>query len=188
MTRSQAAARRESRRLEVLEAWARQSGIRLERLDLGQQWAVYAALQATAHLGRLPGLRRVVGYFLAHSGMDLGTQVVAAVVDVSSRAVRSAQALTPTEMLHSVRNPVGGHRRPKLKPEHAGPLAKFLVEHPRAHVDETLAFVKDALATEVDRVTLRRFIERFGLGCLKGERIADRPLFSAAPPGEVPSS
>ena len=187
MTRSQTAAHRESRRLEVLEAWARQSGIRLERLDLGQQWAVYAALQATAHIGRLPGLRRVVGYLLAHSGMDLGTQVIAAVVGVSSRAVRSAQALTPTEMLHSVR-PVGGHRQPKLKPEQAGPLAKFLVEHPRAQVDETLAFIKDEFATEVDRVTLRRFIERFGLGCLKGERIADRPLFSAAPSGEEPSS
>ncbi len=177
MTRFQAATRRESRRLEVLEAWARQSGICLERLDLGQQWAVYAALQATTHIGRLPGLRRMVGYLLAHSGMDLGTQVIAAVVGVSSRAVRTTQALSPTELLHSVRNPTGGHRPPKLEPVQAGPLAKFLVEHPRALVGETLAFVKDELGTEVDRVTLRRFIERFGLGCLKGERIADPPLF-----------
>jgi hypothetical protein len=167
MTRSRAAAHRENRRCEVLKDWAQENDIRLERLDLGQRWVVYAALKASAHLGRTPVLRRIVG--------------------VSSRAVRTTQALTPTEMLHGVRTPVGG-RPPMLKPEQAGPLAKFLVEHPRALVDETLAFIKDELETEVDRVTLRRFIERFGLGCLKGERIADRPLFSAAPPGGVPSS
>src|SRR3990167_2681485 len=99
---------REARREEVLEVWAVENSLRLDRLDVGQQWVVFAAIELVSFLSAVPALARVVGYFLSHCGLDLGTQVVAAVVGVSDRAIRQAKALTPKEMLHSVRHPIGG--------------------------------------------------------------------------------
>jgi transposase len=179
---------REQQRLKALQEWAHEKGVSLDPLDAGQQWLVFAALQVVTHLGSIAALKRVLGYFLAHSGMGLGTEVIAKIIGVSSRAIRSAQALPPERLLHSVRNPVGGHRQPKLNPEHAGPVAKFLVANPDAKVKQTLAFINKELQVEVDRLTLRRFFKIYGLGCLRGEIIDERPLFSDAPAGEEPSS
>lgn len=170
---------REARREEVLEASSVENGLSLERLDLGQQWVVFAAIEIVTFLG-VPALARVVGYFLAHCGLDLQTQVIAAIVGVSDRAVRQAKALAPGQMLHSVRHPVGGHRKAKLKAEHAGVVAKYLVEHPRARVKELLDFVSTEIGPRLDRLTLRRYLERYGLGCLRGTEIAGpAPLLSA---------
>ena len=171
---------REARREEVLEVWAVENSLRLDRLDVGQQWVVFAAIELVSFLSAVPALARVVGYFLSHCGLDLGTQVVAAVVGVSDRAIRQAKALTPKEMLHSVRHPIGGHRKAKLKAEHAGVVAKYLVEHPRARVNDMLDFIQAEIGPQLDRLTLRRYLKRYGLGCLRGMEIdGPSPLFSA---------
>jgi hypothetical protein len=171
---------RESRRKKVLGAWALENHVGLDCLDLGQQWIVFAAIELVTFLSRVPALARVVGYFLAHCGMDLGSQVIAAVVGVSDRAVRQAKAHTPEQMLHSVRHPIGGHRKAKLKAEHAGIVAKYLVEHPRSRVKELLDFIATKIGPTLDRLTLRRYLKRYGLGCLRGPEIgAPAPLFSA---------
>jgi hypothetical protein len=76
-----------------------------------------------------------------------------------------------------------GHRKPKLQPEHAGLLAKYLVEHKRAKVNDILAFIEHELGVSMDRLTLRRYIQRYGLGCLRNDEHVDdgAPLFSAQP-------
>ena len=169
---------RETRREEVLGAWALENHLQLDRLDLGQQWVVFAAIELVSFLN-VPPLARVVGYFLAHCGMDLGTQVIASVVGVSDRAVRQAKALSAEQMLHSVRHPIGGHRKAKLKAEDAGIVAKYLVEHPRARVKELLDFVSTEIGPKLDRLTLRRYLKRYGLGCLRGTEInGASPLLS----------
>lgn len=179
---------RESRRNEVLAAWAVEKRLSLDLLDPGQQWVVFAAIELVSFLS-VPALARVVGYFLAHCGMDLGAQVIAAVVGVSDRAVRQAKAHSPAEMLHSVRHPIGGHRKAKLKAEHAGILAKYLVEHPGARVRELVDFVSGSIGPKLDRLTLRRYLKRYGLGCLRGTEIAGAsPLLSAERSTEEPFS
>jgi transposase len=172
---------RETQRTTVLKAWAQQKGVDLNRLDLGQQWVVFGALQLIALFDAVPALRRLVGYFLANCRMGIGATVIAAVVGVSDRAVRQARALSPPDMLHSVRHPVGGHRKPKLKAKHAGVVAKFLADRPKVRVREILDHIRCETGVEIDRLTLRRYLKRYGLGCLRGERVAGpTPLFSAA--------
>lgn len=175
------AAEREARRVSELRAWAGSHAIDLGRFDVGQQWVIFFALRVVAYLGTVAALKRVVGYFLAISKMDLGSHTIAAIIGVSDRAVRSAQVLEPAAMLHSVRHPVGGHRKPKLEAHHAGVIAKFLVEHPRALVPEVLDFITKELGVTLDRLTLRRYIARYGLGCLRGDHVTDAPLFSVEP-------
>jgi len=182
------ATEREAQRMGVLREWAAEHAIDLARFDLGQQWVIFFALRVVAHLGKVAGLKRVVGYFLAASKMDLGSGTIAAIIGVSDRAVRSAQALEPQAMLHSVQHPVGGHRKPKLEAHHAGVIAKFLVDHRGALVQEVLDFITKELGVTIDRLTLRRYIARYGLGCLRGDLVTDAPLFSAEPATGEPSS
>ena len=47
---------------------------------------------------------------------------------------------------------------------------------------ELLGFIKKTFDVEMDRLTLRRFLKRYGLGCLREEVIKDAPLFSVVPP------
>jgi len=187
MNRAEKSAKREEHCREVLEQWAKGNSIDLRRFDVGQRWVLFAAVKTVSLLEGIAPLKRVLTYLLAHSGMDLGTKVIGAITGVSDRAVRNTQVQEPKEILHRVRNPVEGHRRPKLKAEHAGPVAKYLVDHPGAKVKPILAYIKKDLDIEVDRLTLRRFLKRYGLGCLRGNSVTDTPLFSAPPTTEAPS-
>jgi transposase len=169
---------REAMRVETLDRWSKDSAIDLARFDTGQRWVIYFALCIVAALGEVLSLRRVLGYFLARSGFELGSQAIAAIIGVSDRSVRNIQSLSPANIVHSIRNPAGGNRKPKLEAHHSGPIAKFLVEHPRARVQDVLQFVAREFDVTMDRLTLRRYIERYGLGCLRGEFIADAPFLS----------
>ena len=177
MTRAEASANREARRAAVVESWAEEHSIRLGRLDEGQQWVVFAGLQVAAVLVNLTPLRRLLGWVLAHSGMDLGGKVIGAITGVSDRAVRTTQTLEPEEILQSVRTPSRGRGKAKLGPEHAGLVAKYLVDHSNAKVNEILAFIKSEFGVTMDRLTLRRYINRYGLGCLRGDTHTGAPLF-----------
>ncbi len=181
MVKELKAAERERLRVSVLGEWADGHGLDLGRFDLGQQWVIFFALRVVTHLGAVVGLKRVVGYFLAASKMDLGSTAIGAIIGVSDRAIRSAQALQPEAMLHSVQHPIGGHRKPKLESQHAGVIAKFLVGHPHSLVQEVLDFIAQELGVTIDRLTLRRYIARYGLGCLRGDLVTDTPLFSVEP-------
>lgn len=161
--------------MSALQEWATESGMDLGRLDPGQQWVIFAALNLIAFLGAIPVMKRLMGYLLAHSGMGLGTKVIAAVIGLSDRSLRTAQALRPAQMLHSIRHPTGGHRKPKLKAEHAGVVAKYLVEHPKAEVNDILEFINTRINVTMDRLTLRRFVKRYGLGCMRAESISATP-------------
>lgn len=187
MTRAEKSTQREEHCREVLAQWAKENSIDLRRFDVGQRWVLFAGLKMVSLLDGIAPLKRVLAYLMAHSGMDLGTKVIGTITGVSDRAVRNTQAQEPEQVLHRVRNPVEGHRQPKLKAEHAGPVAKYLVEHPSSKVKPILAYIKNDLGVELDRLTLRRFFKRYGLGCLRGDVVTDAPLFLAPPTMEAPS-
>jgi hypothetical protein len=161
--------------------------VELRHLDDGQQWLVFAAISIGRAFEKIPPLMRLLAYAMAHSAMGLPAPVIAALTDVSDRAVRATKALTANELLHSVRTLPRGRGKPKLGPEHAGTVAKFLVEHPSSQVRDIIAFIRAELGVELDRKTLRVYLTRYGLGCLRGELLADSPLLSEAQTSEVPS-
>jgi len=172
---------RETRRDQALRDWAKRTGVELKRLDAGQQWVVFAALQAMTLLGEGSVLKRIVVFLLAHSGMDLRPTVIAAVVGTSDRTIRNVRAYSPAELLASVRQRMGGNHKPKLEAVHAGVVAKLLVQNPDVRVKELLEFIAGEIGVTVDRLTLRRFLKQYGLGCLRGDLITDRAPFLPKP-------
>jgi hypothetical protein len=173
---------RQRRRDEQLAHWSDAHRVDVKHLDEGQKWIVFVTLELMTIISALGPLRRVLGYLLAHSGMGLGSTLIGTLLGVSDRAIRYTQALTAKELMASIRHPVRGHRAAKLGPEHAGRLAKYLVEHPKAKVHDILDFISKELGVTMDRLTLRRYIARYGLGCLRKDAHEAPPLLSAQPP------
>lgn len=177
----------EEEREQRLSRWSASSGVDLALLDSGQRAVVVAALTFLGFVGGLLALRRMVAYLLAHCGMGLSSAVIGAVVGTTARAVRKARQYPPREFWQRLQEARRGHPPPKLRPEHVGVVAKFLSEHKQCSVAELLGFIHKRFDVTLERHTLRRFLERYGLGCLREESVMGSPLFSAARPMEARS-
>ena len=177
MANPEKTARRTVERDEVLGAWANNHEIRIHRLDEGQQWLVFAALQLIAVFGELAPLKRLLAYALAHSGMGLSASIIGTITGVSDRSIRTTKSLKPEQLLHSIRTKPRGRGRPKLGPECAGPIARYLVDHPGSTLNDILAFIQDTFDVTLDPSTVHRYLNRYGMGCLRNDRHTDAPLF-----------
>jgi transposase len=171
-----------------LEKWAAESGVELGRLDAMQRGVVLSALMFLGFVGNVPALRQVVAYLLSHCGMGLSSTVIGAVVGTTDRAVRKGRAVAPKELWKRLRQARRGHRPTKLKREQVGLVARFLSQNKRCTVAELLTFIHHSFGVQLDRLTLRRFLKRYGLGCLREEEVGDTPLLSDAPSTQEPSS
>jgi hypothetical protein len=125
--------------------------------------------------------------------MGLTPAQVGAAVGRTDRAMRTVQALGMRDMLDSIWAELGRHRQPKLHPEHAGPIAKYLVDHPGCTQPEVAQFVAAELSIVVDAQTIGRFLNTYGLEVLRPDRHAEevgvsRPSSSGAPTSGAPSS
>jgi hypothetical protein len=179
-----------------LDAWGRWKAEHadvLEKATGPQRVLLEAAVRFVAVIAGPSLLLRMAAFFLLHAGMGLTPAQVGAAVGRTDRAMRTVQGLSGCELLDSIWAELKRHRQPKLHPEHAGPLAKFLVDHPGCTQPEGVAFLASELKIDVDVQTLRRFFDTYGLGVLHPDRAAQeeapaRPFRSGAPTSGVPSS
>jgi hypothetical protein len=179
------------------EAWARwqreHAGV-LTRATGAQRSLLEAAVRFVAVIAAQPILLRITAFFLLHAGMGLTPAQVGAAVGRTDRAMRTVQALGVRDVLDSLWAELGRHRQPKLRPEHAGAIAKYLVDHPRCTQPEVTRFIAAELSIVVDVQTLRRFLDAYGLNVLRpvhhaaGEADVSRPCSSGAPTSGAPSS
>lgn len=178
----------EAEREERLAEWAATSGVDLAGLDGGQRGVVFAALTFLTFVHGLPALRRMVAYMLSHCGLGLSSALVGALVGTTDRAVRKGRQFSPREFWRRLWKAKRGHPPPKLRREQVGLVAKFLAENKRCSVAELLGFIKKTFDVEMDRLTLRRFLKRYGLGCLREDVVKSSPLLSVVPPTVARSS
>ena len=152
--------------------WQREHAALLERATGPQRVLLEATVRFVAVIAAQPVLLRVAAFFLLHAGMGLTPAQVGAAVGRTDRAMRTVQTLSVREMLDSIWAELGRHRQPKLHPEHAGPIAKYLVDHPRCTQPEVAQFIAAELSIVVDTQTLRRFLDAYGLYVLRPDRAA----------------
>lgn len=181
------AAMSQAEREKRLKQWARERGVELSRLDALQRGVVLAALTFLGFVGEVAALRRMVAYLLSHCGLGLSSAVIGAVVGTTDRAVRKGRQVEPKEFWKNLQQARRGHAPAKLQREQVGPVARFLAEHPRCSVAELLDFIHHSFGVQLDKLTLRRFLKRYGLGCLRQEAVVDTPLLSGVPSTQVPS-
>jgi hypothetical protein len=180
----------------TLDAWGRWEAEHadvLEKATGPQRVLLEAAVRFVAVIGGQPLLLRMAAFFLLHAGMGLTPAQVGAAVGRTGCAMRTVRRLSVRELLDSIWAELGRHRQPKLHPEHAGPIAKFLVDHPGCTQPEVVAFIASDLKIDIDVQTLRRFFDTYGLGVLRPARAAQeqapaRPFRWGAPTSGAPSS
>jgi len=187
MLRAERIAKRRRLCEEALAEVEQKSGVCLSVLLPEQQAVLFAATQVLRAVSSVPMLRRLVGYFLLHCGLALPMSAIAAVMELGPRALSSLKHMPPSELLTAMARRPAGKRR-KLRPEHLGPLCRFLVENPRCTLRDVHDFVRCQLGVSVKRHALRRYFARYSLGILRQERVDARPLFAVTPPMPAPSS
>ena len=175
--------------------WQREHVELLGRATGPQRVLLEAVVRFVAVIAAQPILLRVAAFFLLHADMGLTPAQIGAAVGRTDRAMRTVQALGAREMLDSIWAELGRHRQPKLHPEHAGPIAKYLVDHPECTQLEVTMFIAIELSIVVDTQTLHRFLDSYGLNVLRanhhgaaGEAEVSRPPASGAPTSGAPSS
>ena len=157
---------------DVWAGWQRENADVMAKATGPQRILLEAAVRFVAIIAAQPILLRVAAFFLLHCGMDLTPAQVGAAVGRTDRAMRTVRALGAHDVLDSIWAELGRHRQPKLHPEHAGPIAKYLVDHPRCTQPEVAEFIAAELSIVVDTQTLRRFLEAYGLDVLRRDRAA----------------
>lgn len=179
---------------EAWARWTREHEEVVEKATAPQRVLLEAAVRFLAAVCAQPILLRLTAFFLLHAGMGLTPVQVGAAVRRTDRAMRTVQALSAHAMLESLWGELRRHRQPKLHAEHAGPIAKYLVEHPGCTQAEVVAFIASELKIAIDVQTLRRFFNAYGLGVLRSERGdvdetgEERPFGLGAPISEAPFS
>jgi len=193
---SKIAARQGSKRAAAgWEDWERRHAELLREATGPQRVLLEAAVRFLEAIDAQAILLRVVAFFLLHAGMGLTLVQVGAAVGRTDRAMRTVRALSARQLLESIWDELGRHRQPKLRAEHAGPIAKYLVEHPKCTQSEVVAFIAQEWKIAVDVQTLRRFFKTYGLGVLRskpgadsGKEDAEHPFCSDVPTSEGPFS
>jgi transposase len=177
------------------EDWERQHAELLREATGPQRVLLEATVRFLEAIDAQAILLRVVAFFLLHAGMGLTLVQVGAAVGRTERAMRTVRALSARQLLESIWDELGRHRQPKLRAEQAGPIAKYLVEHPKCTQSEVVAFIAQEWKIAVDVQTVRRFFKTYGLGVLRSEHGADsgkedaeRPFCSDVPTSEGPFS
>jgi hypothetical protein len=174
--------------------WEREHADVLERATSTQRVLLEAAVRFVAVIVGQPILLRMAGFFLLHADMGLTPAQVGAAVGRTDRAMRTVRGLSAHDLLGSMWAELGRHRQPKLHPEHAGPIAKYMIDHPGATLPEVVAFIASDLGVEVDSQTLHRFLLVYGFDVLRPDPRAakegalTRPSCSGAPTSGAPSS
>jgi hypothetical protein len=154
---------------DVWTCWQREHVDVLERSTGPQQVLLEAAVRFLAVIAAQPILLRVAAFFLLHADMGLTPAQVGAAVGRPDRAMRTVLALGARDVLDSIWAELGRHRKPKLHPEHAGPIAKYLVDHPECTQLDVTMFIASELSIVVDTQTLRRFLDAYGLNVLRAD-------------------
>jgi hypothetical protein len=149
------------------ETWATEQRELLAKATASQQVLLEAAVRFVAATDGQPIMRRMAGFFLLNAQLGLLPAQVGAAVGRTDRAMRTVQSLSARELLESIWGELGRHRQSKLLAEHAGPIAKYVVDHADCTQAEMVAFIRGSFDIQVDPLTLRRFFKKYGLGILR---------------------
>lgn len=153
-----------------LTSWVLRCGCDPARLGVEQRVLVGAALAFLEFVGHQRLLVRFVAYFLSHCGIRMPARLVGLVVGRTSRGVEMTKAASVAEFVHSAHKDGDRHDRVTLDPVHAGPIARFLFEHPKSTLSEIGGFAGRELGVQVGIDGVRVFLARHGLADLRREK------------------
>jgi hypothetical protein len=136
-------------------------------LEVGLTPAQRHVLEAACHFRQRCGTdyfsTRLLSHWLLHSHTGLKVTQIARLLGLSRSAASAQQGLSSKEVIQAAHHRLAGRAHGKLLPRFAGPVAQFLVEHPRASRYDLLDFIERTWQVCVTRQALHKFLKKYGL-------------------------
>ena len=169
------------------EMWLEKGRLRRERLSPHQISVLEAAFRFLEHGGHDYASRRLIEHFLLHAELGLKVAQVARLVGLDRCTSSRHRPCSSSQVVQAIHNRQAGKFPGKLLPRYAGPVAQFLVEHPKATRDEVLDFLERRWQIRPGYRSLDNFLRKYGLDRRGAEETAPpaRSNDVPSPPAEV---
>ena len=149
---------------QTFPAWLAQAHIPEHRLTPAQRGLLQAAFHFRQQQGNDYFSTRLLSHFLLHCGGGLKVAQVARLVGISRPTASRQQGLSSKQVVGQAHHRMAGRPYGKLLPRYAGPIAQFLLTHPKASRADALGFIEATFGVRVSRIALYHFLKRYGLG------------------------
>jgi hypothetical protein len=106
---------------------------------------------------------RLLSHFLLHSDTGLKVAQIARLLGIARPTASKQQGLSSKAAIQQAQHRMAGRSHGKLLPRYAGPIAAFLVGHPKASQTELIGFVADTFGVQVSRIALYKYLKKYGL-------------------------
>jgi len=122
--------------------------------------AAFAFLQQA---GNDYATRRIAAHFLLNCQLGWKLAQVARLVGIGRPAASRQNKLSSRQVVREIQHRFAGRPYGKLLPRYTGPIAQFLVTHPRASRDDLLDFIESTWDLRVSLTALHNFLKKYGL-------------------------
>jgi hypothetical protein len=143
--------------------WLATAHVAAEALTAAQRHVLEAAFHFRQRCGVDYYSTRLLSHWLWHSGTSLKVAQVARLLGLSRSAASAQQGLSSKKVVQAAHQRLAGRAHGKLLPRFAGPVAQFLLEHPRASRYDLLDFIERTWQVRVSRQALHKFLKKYGL-------------------------
>jgi hypothetical protein len=168
--------------------WLINADVSETRLTTDQRALLQAAFAFRQDRGTNYFSTRVLSHFLLHSHTGLKVAQIARLLNLSRSAASAQQGLSSKEVVQAAHHRLAGRAHGKLLPRFAGPIAQFILDHPKASRYDVLDFIERTWQVRVSRMALHRFLKKYGLNQIGGGAVPVRLDVPAAPPSPAPPS
>ena len=153
--------------------WLRKAQIAQRKLTPRQIAVLESGYHFLQECGRDYYSLRALEHFLSHAGTGLKVAQIARLVGISRPTASEHRHLSTKQVVKTAHHRMAGRSHGKLLPRYAGPIAQFLVAHPKASRLDVLDFIEQTWQVRVSRIALYHFMKKYGLD------VAERVLGTA---------
>jgi len=170
---------------QAFSRWLEDAQLSTEHLSDEQIDVLEASFEFLEQAGRDYYSLRLLSHFLLHCGLFKKAQV-GRLVGVSRKTASMQQKLSSKQVVQAAHHRMRGRPYGKLLPRYAGPIAQFLVQHPKASRDDAIDFIEQTWDVHVSKRALTLFLKKYGLDRV-GDQDQSRPVIEVTSPPIDPS-
>jgi hypothetical protein len=144
-------------------AWLEQADIPRQRRTPQLDALLEAVFRFRQEQGNDYYSTRLLSHFLLHCDCGLKVAQIARLVGIARPTASKQQGMSSKAAIAQAHHRMDGRSHGKLLPRYAGPIAAFLLGHPKASQAELIEFVAQTFGERVSRIALYKFLKKYGL-------------------------
>jgi hypothetical protein len=153
---------------EAYVAWLEQADIPAQRRTPQLDVLLEAVFRFRQQQGNDYYSTRLLSHFLLHCECGLKVAQVARLVGIARPTASKQQGMSSKAAIRQAHHRMDGRSHGKLLPRYTGPIAAFLLGHPKASQAELIEFVAQTFGERVSRIALYKFLKKYGLNHVAG--------------------